>query len=341
MKASNLVVNQAKTIFYYCVFTWCPNPRNKPLLNLNGETSTGKNWLMRVIKDWCCRPVWIKAENITEATLRDRLANSGTAFIEEADKVKNPKECEIWFKMRYDDTSKSVTYKAQRTNRKQLNYNEDVLANHFGYTILHTQNPFQAIELDRRTIRIDIVKDTTKTYELPKTDLDNRILKQIADSIDWDIEVSGSGSAWDCWLPLMRIAGYLGDNDFVNYAFECIEAKTEEDNLSKVFEPKGVVLSEVIPRYLACLNVNETKIPITDITEAIRKRKLQFYPDERQVTRLTKQLGFEVYYPHNKAHIKVKTREELESIVVGQGISTEILTQVPLNEHLRMRVSSN
>lgn len=345
MRASNLDINQAKTLFYYCVFTWCPNPNHKPLLNLNGETGTGKNGLMKVTKNWCYRTVWIKAENITAPTLRDRLENSGTAFIEEADKVKDPKECEIWFKMRYDDTSKSVTYKAQRTNSKQVNYNENVTANHFGYTILHTQNPFQSIELDRRIIRIDIVKDTSRDFALPETDLGNGVLRQIAQDIDWDSEVTGSGSAWDCWLPLMRVAGHLGDivgdNAFISYAFRCIEAKTEEDNLSKVYEPKGVVLSEIIPCYLACLSANKTKIPIKDITKSIKNREVPFYPNERQVTGIARQLGFEVYYPNNLAHIKVISMGQLESIMERQGIGTEILTEVPPNEPLRLRVSPN
>jgi len=330
-RASNLDINQAKTLVYYCVFTWCPNPTHKPLLNLNGETGTGKNALMKITYNWCCRPILIKAENITAPTLRDRLANSGTAFVEEADKVKAPKECEIWFKMRYDDTSKEVPYKAQRTNSKQVNYNKEEITNHFGYTILHTQNPFQSIELDRRIIRIDIVKDTNRSYGLPRTDLSNDILRQIASNINWDTEVEGSGSAWDCWLPLMRIAGYLEDNEFMHYTFKCIEEKTEESNQSKVFEPKGVVLSEIIPCYRACLTTSQNKIPITDITKTIKSRSLTFYPDERQVTGLTKQLGFEVYYPGNKAHIKVKTREELESIVSRHGIGIETLEQIEVS----------
>lgn len=339
MRVSNLDINQAKTVYYYCVFTWCPNPRNKPLLELSGDTETGKSNLMEQIKNWCYKPVWIKAENTTPATLRDRLANSGTAFVEEVDKVKEPtKECETWLKMRYDNTSKSVTYRAQQAHWKKGNYNKMIVANHFGYTILHTQNPFQSIELDRRIIRIDIIKDTGRSYGLPRTDLSNDILRQIAGDIDWDTEVEGSGGAWDCWLPLMRVAGYLRDNDFMNYAFKCIEAKTEESNLSKVYEPKGVVLGEIISRYLICLERNQNKIPITDIAKLIRNRSLPFYPDERQVAGIARQLGFEVYHPHNKAHIKVISREHLESILERQGINTEILTEVPPNEHLGLRV---
>ena len=156
MRVSNLDINQAKTVGYYCVFTWCPNPRYKPLLDLNGETNTGKNNLMQLVKNWCYRPVWIKAENMTSATLRDRLANSGTAFVEEADKVRMAelKECEAWLKVRYDNTAKSLTYRSQQAHWKKGNYNKMITANHFGYTILHTQNFFQSIELDRRIIRI-------------------------------------------------------------------------------------------------------------------------------------------------------------------------------------------
>lgn len=342
LQISNLDINQAKTPVYYCVFTWSKNPKHKPLINLNGETGTGKNILMELLENWCYNPVWIKAENATPATLRDSLANSGTAFVEEADKVKEPtKECETWLKMRYDKTSKSVMYRSQQAHWKTGNYNKMIKANHFGYTILHTQNPFQSIELDRRIIRIDIIKDTSRSYGLPRTDLSNDILRQIAGDIDWDSEVEGSGGALDCWLPLIRVAGYLGDSDFMNYAFGCIDAKNEESNQSKVFEPKGIVLSEIIPRYLACLNASETKIPITDITGAIKTRDVPFHPDERQVAGIARQLGFEVYYPHNKAHTKVISREHLESILERQGISTEILTEVPINEHLRLRVSPN
>ena len=327
MQVSNLNINQAKTVVYYCIFTWCPNPPFKPLLNLDGETGTGKNKTMEQIKNWCYRPVWIKAENATPATFRDKLAGSGTAFIEEVDKVKEPKlECETWLKMRYDSTSASVEYRAQQVLDQRGNVNRMVRTNHFGYTVMHTQNPFQSIELDRRIIKIHIVKNTGREYALPRTDLGNQVLVTIARNIPWDTEVPGSGSAFDCWLPLIRVASYLEDNDFVNYAFQCIEEKTEETNLSKVFEPQGVVLSEIIPAYLNCLTLNKPGLPITTVTAAIRTRNVQFFPDERQVTQFAKRLGFEIYYPHNKAHIKVISREHLKSISDRQGIDTEVLT---------------
>ena len=326
MRVSNLDINQSKTIVYYCVFTWCPNPPYKPLLNLDGETGTGKNRIMEQIKNWCYSPIWIKAENATPATFRDKLAGSGTAFIEEVDKVKEPKlECEIWLKMRYDSTSSSVDYRAQQVNDQRGNVNRMVNTNHFGYTVMHTQNPFQSIELDRRIIQVHITKNTDRDYTMPRTALGNQVLRGIAQVIPWNAEVPGSGSAFDCWLPLLRVGGYLADNEFVNYAFNCIEEKTEETNLSKVFEPQGIVLSEIIPRYLECLRRNKIKLPITEVTAAIRDRKVQFYPDERQVTKFAKRLGFAVYHPNNKAHIKVSTRENLESILIANDISTDVL----------------
>ena len=340
MQVSNLTNNQAKTLVYYCIFTWCRRPKAKPLLNINGDTGTGKNSLMKQIKDWCYRPVWIKAENITAPNLRDSLANTGTAFVEEADKAKTPKECEMWLKARYDDTSASMPYNAQRTNAKNANYNVHVTANHFGYTILHTQNPLQSIELDRRIIRIDLIKDTSRGYGAPTTTLNNDVLEKIAGAINWDVEVDGSGGALDCWLPLMKVAGYLEDHDFVNYAFTCVDEKTAESNESKVFEPKGVVLSEIITPYQEALGNHTAKIPIQAISKSIKAREVAFHPDERQVAAIARQLGFEVYHPQNKAHIKVISREHLVSILERQGLSADILTEVSLNEHLRSNTPS-
>ena len=89
MGISNLEVDQARTGVYYAITTWNNSPRVKPLLGLNGETGTGKNPLMEQMKLWCYKPIWIKGENKTSSQMRNELANTGTAFVEEADKTKD------------------------------------------------------------------------------------------------------------------------------------------------------------------------------------------------------------------------------------------------------------
>lgn len=328
-RVSNLDTNQAKTLVYYSILTWCPNPPYKPLIDLNGETSTGKNETMRTMKPWCAKSKWIVASEKSSTALRNELANSGTAFVEEFDKVKEPQACERWLSARYNPTSKEVSYAQQKTNEQQKgkgNFNEWVIANHFGYTVIHTQNEIQAVELDRRIIRIRIEKDSSRNYEKAKQQpqLGWAVLKQIAQEVDWDADIPNArgGSAWDCWLPLMRVASHLGDTEFLQFAEEQIQIKVEEDDLSKVFEPKGVVLSEIIPFYQGALDNGSNAIPITSITIKANDREIAgFHPDERQVTKIAKVLGFEVYYPHNKAHIRVVSQRQLDSIMRKHGLN--------------------
>ena len=74
-----------------------------------------------------------------------------------------------------------------------------------------------------------------------------------------------SNSAWGVWLPLMRVAGFLRDREFIRYAKGEILQKTESDDDTKVFEPKGVVLSEIAGLFIDALDGQESHIAITDI----------------------------------------------------------------------------
>ena len=97
MGASNLDENQAETLVYYCVMTWSDEPNIRPIIDLNGESGTGKNGIMKQIKDWCREPKWINARNMTPTQLRNELADTVTAFVEEADKTTSEKESENWY----------------------------------------------------------------------------------------------------------------------------------------------------------------------------------------------------------------------------------------------------
>ncbi|MFC1956673.1 hypothetical protein ACFLVY_00010 [Chloroflexota bacterium] len=111
MKAGNLDINQAKTLVYYCIVTWSDEPKIRPIIDLKGESGTGKNGIMKQMKDWCAYARWINARNMTSAELRDSLADTKTVFVEEADKTKNPGESENWYQMRYEDTGRVISYR--------------------------------------------------------------------------------------------------------------------------------------------------------------------------------------------------------------------------------------
>ena len=137
--------------------------------------------------------------------------------------------------------------------------------------------------------------------------------------VDWNKDLTGisGGSASDAWLPLMRVADYLGDNDFLEYAKAQIASKTEEDNLTRMFEPKGIVLGEIAPLYEASLKDGQNKIPVTDIKTKVRARDCLL--NERQIVSLARELGFSFVYPQNKAHVKVTSLNELRQIFERTG----------------------
>jgi len=87
MGAGNLSENEAKTLVYYAVTTWSDKPRIRPIIDLNGESGTGKSGLLKQMGKLCRDPKLIMARNITPPQLRNQLADTITAFIEEADKT--------------------------------------------------------------------------------------------------------------------------------------------------------------------------------------------------------------------------------------------------------------
>jgi len=320
MGAGNLNENQAKTLTYYSIMTWSEEPTIRPIIDLNGESGTGKNGIMKQMAKLCREPKWINARNATPAQLRNQLADTVTALVEEADKTTSPKECENWYQMRYEDTGQKVSYGRLHVTTKGKQLVREETHNHFGYTILHTQNPFQSTEMDRRILRITIFKDSSRGYKI--TDVPNSsVLVEIGLEVDWGKEIEGalSNSAWDVWLPLMRVADHIGDTTFLEYAKEQIRLKTEEDDLSKIYEPKGIVLSEIALPYLSFLENGQSRIAITDIRGKIRDRDCLLV--ERQIVRLARELGFTIIYPGNKAYVRVVSKEELQGIFEKAGVS--------------------
>ncbi|MFC1956674.1 hypothetical protein ACFLVY_00015 [Chloroflexota bacterium] len=191
---------------------------------------------------------------------------------------------------------------------------------HFGYTILHTQNPFEAPEMDRRTLRITLYKDSDRIYKL--TDgLEEAELLEISKGVDWNMEIErdSSGSAWDVWLPFMRVATFFRDGEYLEYARKQIESKAEEDGLTAIYESKGAVLSEIGSIYHAALGTDKNKIPITEVRQRLNDRG--YHLIERNIVKIARELGFHIVYPQGKAHVKIISLEQLKEIVERAGAS--------------------
>lgn len=321
MHVSNLDINQTKTILYYCAMTWSDKPQIRPILNITGESETGKTRILQMITPWCFEAKFIKASNMTEAQMRDELADTKTAIVDEADKTKAPKECENWYQVRYEKTGNRMPYRRQTLDSKERSISRSEIHNHYGYTIIHTQNPLGTPEMDRRTIRIVIFKDSRKDYYT--TDMDKKLLDFIVKlgcETDYTkpLEWAHGGGAWDIWLPLIHVADYLGDTTFIEYAKQQIELKVEDNQETKLYEPKGIVLSEVAELYDKALGAGVSAMAITDIRKAIRERECLLV--ERQIVKLARDLGFTIVSRRNKAFIVVVSREQIDAILNKAGM---------------------
>jgi len=330
MHVSNLDVNQAKTVLYYCAMTWSDKPPIRPILNITGESETGKTRILQMITSWCYEAKFIKASNKTEAQMRDDLADAKTAIIDEADKTKAPKECENWYQVRYEKTGIGLSYRKQTLDSKGSSISRPETHNHFGFTIMHTQNPLGTPEMDRRTIRIVIFKDSRKDYYT--TDIDKKLLLSLITlgcSVGFTKPIEGAHStgAWDVWLPLIHIADYLGDTAYIEYAKQQIVLKTEDNQETKLYEPKGIVLAEVAELYDQALEVGQTAISITDVRKAIRERECLLV--ERQIVKLARDLGFTIVSRQNKAFIAVVSRAQLNAILDKAGVNESSVGSLP------------
>ncbi len=115
----------------------------------------------------------------------------------------------------------------------------------------------------------------------------------------------------------MRGARHLGEEEFIEYAKEQVKLKREADDTSKVFEPRGVVLSEIWDTYVKSDKKGNMDIPLTEIRSNLKIR--DYFIVESQISREAKSLGFRIVYKRNKRYIQISCLEELNSILVKNG----------------------
>lgn len=82
---------------------------------------------------------------------------------------------------------------------------------------------------------------------------------------------------------------------------------------------KGSVLIQVSIEYIRGLHSGNRLIAITGLRRRLREDK--YLVIEREIVRFAKELGFTVVYPHNKAHIKVESEQQLRDIAESAGFS--------------------
>lgn len=272
-KVCGLSSNWAKVCVYYCTAThhlgiidWMP------ILLLVGVPGSGKTELRKVLEQLAYKPTNppINCEGISYATLRDELAkNKGTAILEEADQHPNRKQLEGLLLARVDKKGTAVL-----RGKKQLpdgTYRHGK-RNLFGATIVHDRHGFNSLATARRTIAVELERDTSITYIKAPTGLSlpSSPFGNIPDIFN---AVETSGSALDTWSPLIRIAKGLSDDDWLCWAW----GKVAEDNDTladgQKYELEQAILGAVISAYCdtAGMLLVKDSMPLPTVTAIVRK----------------------------------------------------------------------
>ena len=200
-RVSNLDENQAKTLVYYSCMVYSDKPRIRPILFIQGESGCGKSELVEQLRMWLqyVKPsngkrgcVFFKASNKSPADIRDQLADTTVAIIDEIGKAKEPIPTENWLQLRYDEKGKNQKYRRGTTKGKDRLLVLEEYHDHFGYTIVAAQTLFELPETDRRTLRVDIDKDMHRNYEKANDALDSIALIESGQETDWDPNYSSN-----------------------------------------------------------------------------------------------------------------------------------------------------
>jgi hypothetical protein len=239
---------QRTKISYYIAATYFLNQYDVfSGLALHGVPSTGKTETLNAIKGLGFKCVTVTAESITPAALRQSMAeaNNGTLIIEEAEAITD-KELEALLITRY---SRSSAHSSKMVSDGGKGWNKIDLST-FGATVLHRRNLFKEAALQRRVIAIRTYrvkgsyisygeKDAIWAFVKSKLVRPDR-LPDVTNQ--WDIEPG----IFDCYRPVLAVATFLEDEDFISALVDEMRLKGEELRENEEYLEAPVFLKAIV-----------------------------------------------------------------------------------------------
>src|SRR5215472_16617184 len=135
-----------------------------PMLVLLGKMGTGKSQTLKIVQNFCCRPVRMSLRGMTGPTIRDKFAEccEGTAIVEEADAAWKDSDSsfEGMLSDRYQRDSAQASHKKRNGDKNW----DLVTQKYFGATVVHRRTPFVDPALDGRSVFVRFRPDHTRPY---------------------------------------------------------------------------------------------------------------------------------------------------------------------------------
>lgn len=301
---SDISIEQAKTCLYYAIATHMLPDRLEqiPILTIIGPYGTGKSSLLYKLSEMVKEPNIIAAEST--ATLRDKLAGTVTALIDEGDNVH-----EEYLIKRYSAKTGRISYKIATGDGWSIN-----TINIFGASIIVRRTPYKDAATTSRSImiRTRLGKGKPNTSSLAYI---SEKLGIKASEVQLDTEAETSDRVTDNWAVLQAIAEYLGDTQWIEYSRNEIESATKSLKSGQKYEPEQALLFVLKQEMLDLSCGNEVIIPKNVQLSIIRntlKSEFDLALKNVQIDAMCQSLGFRIVshsgYPQVKHNQKLLDR---------------------------------
>lgn len=242
-----------------------------PILEILGETNTGKNCIMWPIRRFGCRarePLVLRGTRL--AVLRDFLIETrgAVAIIDEGDSMMDQCDFEQLLKCRSRKEQGQITINRATDTGKA--YKRET-RNIYGPLVVHRQTPFQDASLATRSITIHTSSNLDRAYGRPV-----KSKKHIEVELELkQFEMEGAPRIAENWLPLSSVANHVDDSDFLVELLEKLTIESVEMiREAQAVEPTRLVLDGALALSFDGINWKEKRWRLVELSEWLRENHL-------------------------------------------------------------------
>jgi len=326
---------ETKKIIYYSIATYSINQFDFfPILAFYGPPSTGKTITLIILRGLCWRPVLFSAEAITEAALKANMtkAHSATLIIEEGDKISISNLEGLLITRCYKS---SAVIEKMVPAGKGWALGEYVA---FGPTIIHRRNLFRDAAILRRTIPVKTKRQKKEYSPVPsaceKALFRLRVKIKVMPTLPvveniWELEPG----VFDCYKPILSIASYVKDYDFIDKLIEEIQSASDRLREEETYLEAPCILKAILA--LTCEKVKQefTIDRINIEIQGIRQKLFEEFNSNSPTLQLSanqrnriirEDMGFEIRSSHGRNRIYL-TIPQLIKKCEEYGIEDDVL----------------
>jgi len=105
-----------------------------------------------------------------------------------------------------------------------------------------------------------------------------------------------------------------------------VKETADDIDLLQHFGSSGVLILILAPIYAQSLSRGVRMIAVTEVKQKLIEAGFQAH--EREIVKISRELGFSLIYPHNKSHILVESEGKIVEISTRAGFTEDFYTGI-------------